>query len=39
MSYIKNIDLVASSELIKKNYKILKETVIRIFEKGADNLI
>ncbi len=39
MSYINNIDLVASSESIKKNYKILKETTIRIFEKRADNLI
>ena len=39
MSYIDNIDLVASSESIKKNYKILKEATIRIFEKGADNLI
>ncbi len=39
ISYINNIDLVASSELIKKNYKILKEAAIRIFEKGADNLI
>ncbi len=39
MSYINNIDLVASSESIKKNYKILKEITIRIFEKGADNLI
>ncbi len=39
MSYIDNIDLIASSESIKKNYKILKESIIRIFEKGADNLI
>jgi len=39
MSYINDIDLVALSESIKKNYKILKEVVIRIFEKGADNLI
>ncbi len=39
MNYIDNIDLVASSESIKKNYKILKETAIKIFEKGADNLI
>jgi len=39
MSYIDNIDLVASSESIKKNYKILKKVIIRIFEKGADNLI
>ena len=39
MSYIDNIDLVASSKSIKKNYKILKEAAIRIFEKGVDNLI
>src|SRR6266511_598181 len=39
MSYIDDIGLVASSESIEKNYKILKEIVIRIFEKGADNLI
>ncbi len=39
MSFIDDIGLVASSELIKKNCKILKELVIRIFEKGADNLI
>src|SRR6266536_2751544 len=39
MSYINNIDLVASSESIEENCKILKESVIRIFEKGADNLI
>ena len=39
MSYIDDIDLVASSESIEKNYKILKEAAIRIFEKGADNLI
>ena len=39
MNYIDDIDLVASSESIKKNCKILKEFVIRIFEKGADNLI
>src|SRR6266487_5746908 len=39
MSYINNIGLVASSESIEKNCKILKEAVIRIFEKGADNLI
>ncbi len=39
MSYINNIGLVALSELIKKNYKILKEAVIRIFEKRANNLI
>ncbi len=39
MSYINDIDLVASSESIEKNCKILKEAVIRIFEKEADNLI
>src|SRR6266498_1994429 len=39
MSYIDDIGLVASSESIKKNCKILKEAAIRIFEKGADNLI
>ncbi len=39
MSYINDIDLVASSESIEKNCKILKKTTIRIFEKGADNLI
>jgi len=39
ISYINNIDLVALSESIKKNYEILKEAVIKIFEKGADNLI
>src|SRR6266498_2537111 len=39
MSYINNIGLVALSESIEKNCKILKEAVIRIFEKGADNLI
>ncbi len=39
MNYIDNINLVALSESIEKNYKILKETIIRIFEKGADNLI
>src|SRR6266536_4053902 len=39
MSYINNIDLVASSESIKQNCEILKEATIRIFEKGADNLI
>ncbi len=39
MNYIDNIDLVASSESIEKNYKILKEAAIKIFEKGADNLI
>ncbi len=39
MNYINNIDLVASLKSIKENYKILKKTTIRIFEKGADNLI
>ncbi len=39
MSYIDDIGLVASLESIKKNYKILKKTAIKIFEKGADNLI
>ncbi len=39
MSYINNIGLVASLESIEKNYKILKEIIIRIFEKGVDNLI
>src|SRR6266536_2998460 len=39
ISYIDDIDLVALSESIKKNCKILKEVVIRIFEKGAENLI
>src|SRR6266511_4203635 len=39
MSYIDDIDLIASSESIEKNCKILKKTAIRIFEKGADNLI
>src|SRR6266498_5875319 len=39
MSYIDDIGLVALSESIEKNFKILKEVVIRIFEKGADNLI
>jgi len=39
INYINNIDLIASSESIKKNYKILKKTIIKIFEKGADNLI
>ncbi len=39
MSYIDDIDLIASSKLIEKNYKILKKPAIRIFEKGADNLI
>ncbi len=39
MNYINNINLVASSESIKKNCKILKKTIIRIFEKKANNLI
>ncbi len=39
INYINNIDLVASSESIKKNCKILKEAVIKIFEKGANNFI
>ncbi len=39
MSYIDDIGLVASSESIEKNYKILKEATIRIFEKGVNNLI
>src|SRR6266536_961041 len=39
ISYIDDIDLVASSESIKKNCKILKQATIRIFEKRADNLI
>ncbi len=39
MSYIDDIGLVASSESIEKNCKILKKPAIRIFEKGADNLI
>src|SRR6266536_124122 len=39
MSYINDIDLVASSESIEKNCKILKEAVIRIFEKRVNNLI
>jgi len=39
MSYINNINLVASSESIEENCKILKKAIIRIFEKGADNLI
>ncbi len=39
INYIDNIDLIASSKSIEKNYKILKETTIRIFEKGVDNLI
>ena len=39
MSYIDDIGLVASLESIEKNYKILKEIIIRIFEKGVDDLI
>ena len=39
INYINNIDLVASSESIEKNCKILKKAAIRIFEKRADNLI
>ena len=39
MSYIDNIGLIASSKSIKENYKILKKTAIRIFEKKATNLI
>src|SRR6266511_1362692 len=39
MSYINNIGLVALSESIEKNCKILKEAAIRIFEKRTDNLI
>ncbi len=39
MSYIDDIDLVASSESIKKNCKILKKVITRIFEKEVDNLI
>ena len=39
ISYIDDIGLVASSESIEKNCKILKEATIRIFEKGVDNLI
>ncbi len=39
ISYINNINLIASSESIKENSKILKETIIRIFEKGANNFI
>src|SRR6266542_3315438 len=38
MSYINNIDLIASSKSIEKNSKILKEAAIKIFEKGANNL-
>ncbi len=39
MSYIDDIDLVALLKSIEENCKILKEVVIRIFEKKADNLI
>src|SRR6266536_2723848 len=39
MRYIDDIGLVASSESIERNCKILKESAIRIFEKGAENLI
>ena len=39
MSYINDIGLGASSESIEKNCKILKKAVIRIFEKGVNNLI
>ncbi len=39
INYINDIDLVALLESIEKNYKILKEAAIRIFEKRADNLI
>ncbi len=39
MNYINDIGLIASLESIEKNCKILKEVVIRIFEKGVDNLI
>src|SRR6266511_5803357 len=39
MNYINNIGLIASSESIKKNSKILKEATIRIFEKRTNNLI
>ncbi len=39
MSYIDDIGLVALSKSIEKNCKILKEAIIRIFEKGIDNLI
>src|SRR6266536_875396 len=38
MSYIDDIGLVASSESIEENCRILQESAIRIFEKGADNL-
>jgi len=39
INYINDIDLVASSESIEKNYKILKEAAIKIFEKRINNLI
>ncbi len=39
INYIDDIDLVASSESIKKNYKIVKKAAIRIFEKRTNNLI
>src|SRR6266536_3569784 len=39
MNYIDDIGLVASSKSIEENCKIVKEVVIKIFEKGADNLI
>jgi len=39
ISYINDIGLVASSESIEKNCKILKEATIKIFEKKAINLI
>ncbi len=39
INYINDIDLIASSESIEKNCKILKEAAMRFFEKGADNLI
>ena len=39
INYINNIDLVALLELIKKNSKILKEIIIKIFEKKINNLI
>src|SRR6266536_3639543 len=37
-NYINNIGLIASSKSIEKNCKILKKSIIRIFEKGVDNL-
>ncbi len=39
MNYIDDINLIASSKSIEENCKILKEVIIRIFEKRADNLI